>query len=207
MFDFNYISFFVMSFFIVFYIITNMKFNVKLIELPNKILRKKSIPVSTPFNQENINLAKKMLWHIKESIKKESKLKFRPAVGVAAVQYGILKQIFCIHIEEDNEIIFSDVLANPKIIAKSESKIAIRVGEGCLSVNEKHPNQDGLIRRSYRIKVEAFSYKNNKQMIFDVKGYLAIVFQHEIDHLLGKLFIDYIDFENKWVAAKDLELI
>lgn len=183
------------------------KYDVKLVELPKSVLRKESLPVEVPFNDENTELAEKMLWHMKESIKPNSS--FRPAVGVAAVQYGILKQIFCVHIVDDDKktTVFSDVLANPKIIAQSESQIAISIGEGCLSVNENDPGQEGLIKRSNRIRVSAFSYKQGKEITIDASSYLAIVLQHEMDHLKGKLFIDHIDKKNPWKKEKDLLII
>lgn len=183
-----------------------MKYKVNIVELPNKVLREKSKPVSLPLSKEDELLAKTMIYHVEDSIKPNST--FRPAVGVAAVQYGILKQMFYIYIEdEDGEIIFKDLLINPKIITKSDSKIALHQGEGCLSVNENDKNQDGYIKRSARIIVDAYSYFEKKEKRYDSTGYLAIVMQHELDHLDGKLFIDHIDKNNPWNKPKDLDLI
>ncbi|MGL4343117.1 MAG: peptide deformylase [Metamycoplasmataceae bacterium] len=183
-----------------------MKFDVKLVELPEKVLRKKSLDCLLPLSKEDDLLAQKMIYHVTESIKKNSP--FRPAVGVAAVQYGILKKMFFVHIKNNKgEIEFSDVLINPKVIAKSESLVALQTGEGCLSVNEKDPNQEGFIRRSERIKLKAYSYYQKKEIIIDARYYLAIVLQHELDHLDGKLFIDHIQKNKKWIADKDLILL
>lgn len=184
----------------------DMKYKVNIIELPNKILREKSKPVSLPLSKEDELLAKTMIYHVEDSIKPNSK--FRPAVGVAAVQYGILKQMFYIYIENENgEVLFKDLLVNPKVIAKSDSKIALHQGEGCLSVNENERNQDGYIERSSRIIVDAYSYLSKKQKRYDCHGYVSIVMQHELDHLEGKLFIDHRNKKNPWNKAKNLTLI
>lgn len=181
------------------------KYDVKLIELPNNVLRQKSQPVNLPLSQEDMDLAEKMIYHIKNSNEEGSE--FRTGVGVAAVQYGILKQMFYIFIlDEDREIIFEDLLINPKVVAKSITKIALKTGEGCLSVNEKHPNQAGYVKRANRIVVKGYSYFEKKDVKHDISGYPAIVFQHELDHLNGKLFIDHIDQENPWFAEEDLIL-
>ncbi|AAT28103.1 peptide deformylase [[Mycoplasma] mobile] len=181
------------------------KYDVKLIELPNKILRQKSLDINLPLSHEDIELAKKMIYHIKNSQSKNTI--FRPGVGVAAVQYGILKQMFYVYItDEDNKVVFEDLMINPKVLAKSTSKIALRTGEGCLSVNEEHPNQEGYVKRSKRIVVKGYSYFKKEEVTHDLNGYPAIVFQHELDHLNGKLFIDHIDKENNWFIEKDLEL-
>lgn len=182
------------------------KYNVTLIELPNKILREKSKLVSIPLSEEDEELAQTMIYHVEDSIKPNSK--FRPAVGVAAVQYGILKQMFYIYLtDDDGNVVFKDLLINPKIISKSEDLVALRQGEGCLSVNEKDPKQDGYIKRSYRIIVDAYSYIEKKQKRYDAKEYLAIVMQHELDHLDGKLFIDHRDKKNPFIKPNNLTLI
>ncbi len=183
-----------------------MKFDVKIIKLPNNILREKSVNVAIPLSKEDDLLVQKMMYHVIDSTKPETN--FRPAVGVAAVQYGILKNIFFVHIlDEDDQIVFSDTIINPKIIAKSQGMIALKQGEGCLSVRETDANQDGFIKRSERIVVEAYSYNEKKIKTFDCKRFVAIVFQHELDHLEGKLFIDHIDQKNPWVKEEDLNIL
>ena len=107
---------------------------------------------------------------------------------------------------EDN-IVFSDTIINPKVIAKSDGLTALKQGEGCLSVRETDPNQEGLIKRTERIVVEAYSYNEKKVKTFDCKQFVAIVFQHELDHLEGKLFIDHIDHKKPWVIEKDLNIL
>lgn len=183
-----------------------MKFDVKIVKLPNKILRQKSIDVMIPLSEEDDLLAQKMMYHVVDSTKEDTI--FRPAVGVAAVQYGILKRMFFVHIlDTNNNIVFSDVIINPKILAKSEGLIALKQGEGCLSINETDPNQEGFIKRSERIVLEAYSYNEKKIKRFDCQKFTAIVFQHELDHLEGKLFIDHIDHKNPWYKEEDLTIL
>ncbi|MBZ4226851.1 peptide deformylase [Mycoplasma tauri] len=177
------------------------KFNVEIVQLPNKVLRQKSKDVPIPLSDEDIELAEKMIYHIDDSQKEGSR--FRAGVGVAAVQYGILKRVFYINITPDMvynnpKEVLRDVFFNPKILAISDGKIAISEGEGCLSVGDKIPNQEGYVYRAKRIVFEAYSYFEKKRKRFDLKGYPAIVAQHELDHLEGKLFIDRIDKKNPW---------
>lgn len=124
-------------------------YNVDLVKLPKKVLRKKSENVPIPLTSEDIELAKTMIYHIDDSQKQGSK--FQAGVGVAAVQYGILKRVFYINITEDmvddKSQILRDVFFNPTIIAMSNSKIALSQGEGCLSVRRNIPNQSGLVYR------------------------------------------------------------
>ena len=185
---------------------SNKKYLVNIVELPNKVLREKSKDVPLPLSQEDIELAEKMIYHVEDSIKPNSI--FRPAVGVAAIQYGIPKKMFYIYIKDKNDqVLFRELLINPKIISKSESKVALKSGEGCLSVDEDYPNQDGFIKRSSRIIVEGYSYFEKKNVRHDQSNYVAIVFQHELDHLEGKLFIDHIDKKDPWKKPIDLHLI
>ncbi|AXE60895.1 peptide deformylase [[Mycoplasma] phocae] len=180
--------------------------DVKLVQLPEQVLRKKSQNVELPLSQENIDLIEKMIFHVDDSQKRNTK--FRPAVGVAAVQYGILKNIFYIMIKDDKEkYLFKDALINPVMIGHSEHKIAISEGEGCLSVNENHPNQEGYIYRYSRVLIKAYSYLEKKEKIYDVSGYPAIVMQHEFDHLQGTLFIDHINKKDPWYKEENAKFI
>ncbi|CRH45813.1 Peptide deformylase 2 [Mycoplasmopsis arginini] len=109
--------------------------DVKLVQLPEKILREKSQDIEIPLSKENIDLIEKMIFHVSDSQKPNTK--FRPAVGVAAIQYGIPKNIFYILIVDANDkVIFNDALINPKLVGHSNHKLALSEGEGCLSVNE-----------------------------------------------------------------------
>ncbi len=184
----------------------NEKYKINIVQLPNKILRQKSQDVSIPLSDEDELLAKKMIYHVEDSIKPNSK--FRPAVGVAAIQYGIPKNMFYIYIEDhEHNIVFKDLLINPKVISKSENQVALKQGEGCLSVKDSEPHQDGYVKRSYRIIVEGYSYFEKKVVRHDKSNYVAIVLQHELDHLQGKLFIDHIDKKSPWKKTDNLFII
>ena len=180
--------------------------DIHLIELPDERLREKSQDLKLPLSEEDKNLIEKMIFHVNDS--QEPETKFRPAVGVAAVQYGILKNVFYILIKDDNDkVIFSDALINPKMIGHSEVKLSLKEGEGCLSVNENYPKQEGYVFRYNRVIIKAYSYFEKKEKRYDLSGYSAIVAQHEYDHLQGKLFIDHINLKHPWDLPGDVEIL
>ncbi|WP_025755215.1 peptide deformylase [Mycoplasmopsis cricetuli] len=173
------------------------KFEINIVNLPNEVLRKKSLDVSIPLLDEDIELAEKMIYHIDDSQKEGSQ--FRAGVGVAAVQYGILKNVFYVYLPDDKgNPIFKDVIFNPKILRKSDQLVALSAGEGCLSVPEEWANQEGYVPRSYKLTVQGYSYYKRELVNIDLTGYLSIIFQHELDHLQGKLFIDRINKKDPW---------
>ncbi|MCK8826912.1 peptide deformylase [Natroniella acetigena] len=100
-------------------------------------------------------------------------------VGLAAPQIGISKQIIVIDIGQG--VI---ELINPEIVESSDRTYIDQ--EGCLSI----PEQSGDVERAYQVKVEALN-RDGEEIELEGKGLLARVLQHEIDHLAGKLFIDY----------------
>ncbi len=120
----------------------------------------------------------------------------RPGVGIAAPQIGISKKIFCIAAFDEKGDFHNYCVINPKIISHSEELTYLESGEGCLSVNTEHR---GLIHRYKRIKAKLSLYDYQTGIITEttlqLKGYLAIVFQHEYDHLFGKLFYERINKE------------
>lgn len=108
-----------------------------------------------------------------------------PGVGLAAPQVGIGRSfiIYDIAPREDGHDLH--VLVNPKIVT-SEGEI-ISEGEGCLSV----PDFRADVKRAERVLVEGVDRDGNP-LRFEAEGMLAIVIQHELDHLNGTLFIDHI---------------
>ena len=104
-------------------------------------------------------------------------------VGLAAPQVGILKQVVVIDDRENGYI----ELVNPQII---ESKGSVMSTEFCLSV----PDRGGKVKRARNIKVVAQD-RNGQTLQYKVSGQLAIIFQHEIDHLHGILFTDIMTRE------------
>ncbi len=109
-------------------------------------------------------------------------------VGIAAPQVGILKNIIWVQRFDKEEFPF-EVYLNPKILQYSEMKQTRR--EGCLSV----PNRtDTLHCRSYAILIE-YDRMNGEQKVEMVEDFTAIIFQHEIDHLNGILYLDHLQKE------------
>jgi peptide deformylase len=108
-----------------------------------------------------------------------------PGVGLAASQVGIGQSFFIYDIapREDGQDLH--VLVNPKIVTR-EGEI-ISENEGCLSV----PDFRADVKRAERILVEGVDREGNP-LRFEADGLLAIVIQHELDHLNGTLFIDRI---------------
>ena len=103
-------------------------------------------------------------------------------IGLAAPQVDILQRIITIDVEGDkkNQL----VLINPEILA-SEGETVIE--EGCLSI----PGFRALVPRKEKVKVRALD-RDGKEFTLDADGLLAICIQHEIDHLNGILFVDYL---------------
>ena len=152
----------------------------QIIKLPNPILREKSEPVHIPLTVEDRDILNSMYRYVKENQD--------TALGISAVQIGQLKRLCAIKYAHENHMVVYQ-LANPKIIGHSAKKYSINGGEGCLSVNQEH---DNLIPRWQSIKVYAYDCIKNKYITFDAFDFDAAVLQHEIDHLDGKLYIDYI---------------
>jgi len=104
-------------------------------------------------------------------------------VGLSANQIGIDRQFFVAQVPDENGRQKFYTVFNPKIISLSEEKIDLE--EGCLSV----PGVWGIVSRSNRITIEGLDL-NGKKIKIKAWGFLAQVFQHEIGHLNGALFID-----------------
>jgi peptide deformylase len=108
-----------------------------------------------------------------------------PGVGLAAIQVGWGKSLLVYDIAPREEKRELRVLINPRII-ESEG-LVISEDEGCLSV----PDYRADVKRAERILVEGFD-REGKPLRLEAEGFHAIVLQHEIDHLDGRLFIDRI---------------
>ncbi len=108
-----------------------------------------------------------------------------PGVGLAAIQVGFDRSIIVYDIAPRDEKRSLHVLINPKIISSEGTTIS--ESEGCLSV----PDFRADVKRSASILVEGFDRKE-KPLRIEAHGHLAVVLQHEIDHLNGILFIDRI---------------
>ena len=120
-----------------------------------------------------------------------------PGIGLAAVQVGILKRLVVIDISKEKEKKNPLFLINPEIISKSKSTSIHE--EGCLSL----PGQFAEIERPAECQIKYIDYDGKKKEI-KAKGLLSTCIQHEIDHLDGKLFIDYLSKLKKDMILKKL---
>ena len=119
-----------------------------------------------------------------------------PGIGLAAIQVGVPKRVIVIDLskeEEKNPLYF----VNPKIIVKSKNNSTYE--EGCLSV----PGQFADIERPNECHVSYLDYKGEKKEL-KAEGLLATCIQHEMDHLEGILFIDYLSKLKKNYIVKKL---
>ena len=120
-----------------------------------------------------------------------------PGIGLAAVQVGILKRLIVIDISKDEEKKNPLILINPEIISRSQKKSIYE--EGCLSL----PGYFAEIERPAECEIKFVDY-NGKEKNLHAKGLLATCIQHEVDHLNGILFIDYLSKLKKDMIIKKL---
>ncbi|MBF0752805.1 peptide deformylase [Jeotgalicoccus nanhaiensis] len=118
------------------------------------------------------------------------KYSLRAGVGLAAPQIGLDKRMLAIYVaDEEGNPEYDYMLINPKVISHSVNETYLPAGEGCLSVDEEI---EGIVQRKKRIRVSAVTIDGEKIDI-KAKGFLAVVLQHELDHLDGVMFYDHID--------------
>ncbi len=118
-------------------------------------------------------------------------------IGLAAIQIGVLKRIIVMDISKDDKNKNPMYFVNPIIINKNLEKLTYE--EGCLSV----PNQFAEIDRPSKCEVEYLDYSGEKK-ILKTEGLLSTCIQHEMDHLEGILFIDYLSKLKKSMIIKKL---
>ncbi|MDA9062702.1 peptide deformylase [Candidatus Pelagibacter sp.] len=123
-----------------------------------------------------------------------------PGIGLAAIQIGVPKRIIVMDISRDENKKEPRYFVNPVIKNKNEKKA--KYEEGCLSV----PDQFAEIERPNACEVEYLDYNGTKQ-ILKADGLLATCIQHEMDHLEGILFIDYLSKLKKSMIIKKLSKI
>ena len=158
--------------------------------VPHPILRQKANKLKS-ITEEDIKIANQMM---------EAMIK-APGVGLAANQVGILKQIVTINYEdkERNKKV-NYVLFNPSIIKYSDETVVME--EGCLSLPEQYAD----VERPKEIVVEYID-ENKKTIKKEIDGYQARILQHEIDHLSGKLFVDYLSSLKRNIIIKKVKKI
>ncbi len=150
---------------------------------PDPVLRKKCQKV-----EEVTEEIKKLGWDMIETMTKAL------GIGLAVPQVGELKRIIVVSIETSPQ-----VFINPKIIQKSKEIVIDE--EGCLSFPELFLK----IKRAKWVEIEALN-ENGEKIHLKTEGLSARIFQHEIDHLDGILFIDRISFWQRWKIRKKLKL-
>ena len=171
----------------------------------DKRIRNISKEVTFPLDDKTKKVIKDSLEMLRLSQIDEEAEKYdlRPGMGLSLIQLGIAKRIFVICYEVDDGKFEDYIVINPKILSESEEMIYVEEGEGCLSINRPI---DGIVPRHARIKVEYYDMDGNK-VNKRFREELAIVFQHELDHLNGILFYDRIDKKNPYKNANKYRAI
>ena len=158
----------------------------KIVIEPDPILRKKSE------NLEKVdNDTRKLLDEMLKT------MYAAPGIGLAAVQIGILKRLIVIDISKEDQKKDPLFLINPVITYKSKNTSVYE--EGCLSL----PGHFAEIERPSECSVDYIDY-NGKEKKLKADGLLATCIQHEVDHLNGVLFIDYLSKLKKDMIIKKL---
>tara|TARA_B100001123_G_C15237641_1_gene997805 strand:- start:765 stop:1289 length:525 start_codon:yes stop_codon:yes gene_type:complete len=153
---------------------------------PNKILRQVSKPVEKVTKQEQVlmNDMLETMYHAN-------------GIGLAAIQIGVPKRIIVMDISKNDQKKNPMYFINP--IIKNKNKEFSTYEEGCLSV----PNQFAEVDRPATCEVEYIDYYGEKKTL-KANGLLATCIQHEMDHLEGILFIDYLSKLKKSMIIKKL---
>ena len=152
-----------------------------IIKEKNKDLRKKSELVNTPLSDEDLNTLKLMDEYLTNGYDDEfvKTHDIRPGVGIAAPQIDVLKRMFVIQAYDEKGYFHHYCVINPK----------------------------GLVFRPKKIKARCLLYdfekKELEETVLSLNGYIAIVFQHEYDHLDGILFVDRIDKTNPFLIKEN----
>ena len=155
-----------------------------ILEFPDPRLRTKAAPV-TEFDAALAKLAADMLETMYEA----------PGIGLAATQVNVHRQILVLDVSEEKNQ--PRVIVNPKIVEREGSQT---YQEGCLS----GPGIFADVDRADRIRVEAQDVEG-KPVQIEADGLLAVCIQHEMDHLVGKLFVDYLSPLKRELVRKKLE--
>ena len=158
----------------------------KILIEPDPILRKKCESLEQ-VDDDVRKLMKEMLETMYEA----------PGIGLAAVQVGILKRLIVIDISKDKEKRDPLFLVNPKIVHQSKETSIYE--EGCLSL----PGQFAEIERPAKCVLKYINFNVNEEEL-KAEGLLATCIQHEVDHLNGILFIDYLSKLKKDMIIKKL---
>jgi peptide deformylase len=155
-----------------------------ILEFPDPRLRTKAVPVS----QVDDSL-RQLVDDMTETMYAAN------GVGLAATQVNVHKRVVVIDVSEERNQ--PRAFINPEIITREGVEVT---EEGCLSV----PGAYEEVQRAERITVRALD-RNGKEFTLDTDGLLAVCIQHELDHLEGKLFVDYLSDLKRTRIRKKLE--
>ena len=158
----------------------------KILVEPDKFLRQKSKPVDI-VDKDLQTLMDDMLETMYNA----------PGIGLAAIQVGVPKRVIVIDLSRDGEEKSPMYFGNPEIVSSSNNDATYE--EGCLSV----PGQFAEIDRPDKCHLKFLDYNGNKKEL-KAEGLLATCIQHEMDHLEGILFIDYLSKLKKTMIIKKL---
>ena len=142
-----------------------------IVEFPDPRLRTKAAPV-TVFDAQLEQLAQDML----------ATMYAAPGIGLAATQVDVHKRLLVLDVSEDDDEPMT--LVNPEILSREGTQV---YQEGCLSIPEIFAD----VERAEKIRVRA-QRTDGSEISFEADGLLAVCIQHEIDHLDGRLFVDYL---------------
>lgn len=163
---------------------------IEILHFPDPRLRKKAVPVDEVNNQ------------IRQTVMDMFETMYNaPGIGLAATQVNIQQQIIVIDVTENKSGPLC--LINPEIIAKDGEE---EMQEGCLSVPGIFEN----VRRAEKITIKALD-QQGQEITLEADGLLSVCIQHEMDHLEGKLFVDYLSplklqrIKKKMLKLKKLE--
>ena len=158
----------------------------KILTEPNKTLRQVSLPVDRVGKSEQLLMDDMLetMYHAK-------------GIGLAAIQIGVPKRIIVMDLSKEEEKKDPRYFVNPVI--KNKNLNLSKYLEGCLSI----PDQFAEVDRPSTCEVEYLDYNGNKKLL-RTDGLLATCIQHEMDHLEGILFIDYLSKLKKSMIIKKL---
>lgn len=178
---------------------------INILDEKDKRLRQVSKEVSFPLSEQDKTMIHDMITYLTMSQMDEEREKYnlRAGTGLSAVQLGILKRLFVVVDEEEKGTFHNYIVINPTIKSFSEELIYVGEGEGCLSVNRE---TEGIVPRHARMTLEAQDMDGNPYTI-RVREEIAIIFQHELDHLDGILFTDRIDSKNPYKDSHNMREI
>jgi peptide deformylase len=155
-----------------------------ILTFPDPRLRRKAMPV-VRVDEDTQRLVDDML----------ETMYAAPGIGLAAIQVNVPRRVVVIDVSENHDTPLCFI--NPVILTREGEE---QMDEGCLSV----PGFFETVKRAERVRVEALD-RSGQPFTLDADGLLAVCIQHEIDHLDGKLFVDYISMLKRQRIRRKLE--